>query len=273
MKILKFFDADENLINKIEFLFEKCCSSDGIGHPFYFADEPSLREDFPAVYVLTDNDNAILSALTVYFISPQECHAYGLTHPDFRNKGFFSQLLQDFINDATGHEINNIIIPVSPKNEHGKLFVKKIPNVNFDHTEYILKYDSEYKNIYTSAMPDICVSPEKYDSQITFCCHLPDVSGEQIGMCKINLLCECATIYDFKIRESYRYKGYGSAFLHKILNYLLGHGNKNIILQVSGANTPAYTMYMHHGFKIYSELDLFTLYFPSLKKANICTEL
>ena len=82
----------------------------------------------------------------------------------------------------------------------------------------------------------------------------------QIGKCKIEISDTNASLYEFEIFEEYRNKGYGSAFLSKVTDYLSGKGVEKILLQVSGANTSAYKMYMHHGFKIYSSLDIFTLF-------------
>lgn len=246
MQLKKFMSTNENIIDRLNELHKACCDFDGILHPFYACDDEICSQPGPIAYIYGE----MCAALTVYYINETECEIYAVTHPDFRRRGYFSALFSEFIKDAEHINLKNVSLPVGHNNSIANHIIRSDKRISFSHTEYVLQYDSP-RSAQENPSAFINVTAENNDI-ISF----KFLYGRTVvGGCKTDLSSGCATIFGYEIFEQFRGAGYGGMFIPLVTDYILKR-EKKILLQVSGANTPAFKMYMHHGFKIYSSVDI-----------------
>lgn len=262
MNFKKTIGFNEDMSAKLAALKGFCDKQDGINHPFYACDEPDGGIDDMS-YVFEDNDGRVLSALTVYFIDSHDCEIYGLTVPEQRENLLFDQLLNFFLADAAALDLKQIFLPVASEYETAKNLLFNAPGADFKYTEYLLSYEGPKKKeaygllesgfeIVTS--DDLTGILDDDRGQIlSFIC-----DGLQVGGCYVSCTPKAATIYNYKIFESFRGRGLGKKFLKILINMLLEHSEK-IILNVNGNNTNAYRMYTGCGFCVKSSIDYFSI--------------
>ena len=232
MKLHRVHSLDSSQIRQLQTMVNKCNDSDGTRLSFPF-DEADL-------FLYFEHDGSIVSSIAFIPIEGllYECSAF--TDPEFRGHGHFSGLLDAGIDELP--EDSELIFYADKRNSAAADIHSEWLNLDGTLT---LRFHSDH------AVINFSVFPSHY------------------------------YLYGFEVEESCRGKGYGTKFLSTVLAQLL-NGNaaaiehsplspetsyhisdvrsagaaadntapRPVLLQVSGGNAPALTLYKKTGFRI-----------------------
>lgn len=207
----------------------------------------ALRE-FPCFYLLYE-DNQLVSILSIFIISESECEIYCNTLPEHRKYNHFHKLLTKAVTNLKAKHIDNIFIVHEPDCTDGSNYLSSSNNITFSFSEYLMCYDM---NIAPIPENSLTLKHSTSDSTEHFTCFSDKTP---VSECFVEHNRGVATIYGFIVYEEYRGKKYGTETLLLVLKKLIDNGCHKIILQVSGANIAAHTMYLNHGFYNKEQVD------------------
>lgn len=183
-----------------------------------------------------------------------EAEITGMTHPDFRHRGFFRMLLNEAKNVLTSIGISDIYCnpPTELKNSGlCREFSHKEYLLSLDPCSYI-KPDNEYplnKKISFSLTSDntYFISIRKFIRNI------------DIGICHLEPSNSFTNIWGVKIIPHYRRLGYGSLLMRHVIEDYFSRSSTPLILHVSSRNTAACSLYFSLGFKISEQIEYYRL--------------
>lgn len=247
MQILNTSRLTAGQYNDIKQLINLCREKEAIDGVCFFEEEMNEYPDFPCFFLLYE-EKTLVSFLSVFIPGKEECELYAYTHPSYRQKGYFKQLLQKAEEELKTYEISTLFFICEPGSISAKNTADSI-GAEYSSSEYILKYDC-------SKIPEpetMLTLQKKNCGQVSL--YETRLKRKIIGTCKVDLTDSCLSIYDFEITELKRGQGYGTQTLLLILKELLKTGYKTILLHVSSTNTPACRLYLKNGFFIAKQLD------------------
>ena len=104
--------------------------------------EPEMNAipEFPCFYLLYDN-NELVSLLSIFIISENECEVYSNTLPEHRKNNYFHKLLSKAVKNLKAKHIDNILIVHEPDCADGSSYLSSSENISFSHSEYLMCYD------------------------------------------------------------------------------------------------------------------------------------
>lgn len=229
-------------------LFQICQTKDAYcpsypedGDVFFFLREKEQDSDFAAAFIL-------------FHLEEDLWEVTALTHPAFRQKGCFRQLL-----DAAEESFPNadFVFAVPPKAEPAASVLKAI-GAHYWYAEHVMAMDApdfltpSGETVSPSCQiqwPDGCrtspgddISACFYDNQtLTASCRLNFSAGTEGSAC---------CIYQVLVPEVLRNRGWGFRFLTALISCLIQKKVRHFLLQVSGDNLPAMALYKKTGFRI-----------------------
>ena len=277
MKLHRVHSLDSSQIRQIQTMVNKCTDSDGTRLSFPF-DEADL-------FLYFEHDSSVVSAIAFIPIENllYECSAF--TDPQFRGQGFFSELLDAGIDELP--KDSELIFYADKRNSAAAAVLEEI-GAELNSEEHMMKLLPENFSIIdcrssqtgsdVSALDliaDIHSECLNLDGTLTLRFH------SDHAVINFSVFPSHYYLYGFEVEESCRGKGYGTKFLNAVLALLLG-GNASanehsplssgisyhipdvnsvdaaadntaprpILLQVSGGNAPALTLYKKTGFRI-----------------------
>lgn len=244
-KLIKTNRLTATQYNDVQNLFHLCKQFEDLEGLLFLEPELNLFPEFPCFYLLYEN-SILISFLSIFIPNEKECEIYAYTHPDYRKRGYFTNLFECALSQIEKFEIESIYFVNEPGSNSGKSALTKI-NTQLASSEYIMKWDPEFipspKNILTLEVNDSC---EYFKARL---------NQEVIGECCVDHSDSCSTIYDFEILSSKRGRGYGKEMLLLILDHLAQMNYKNIVLHVSSTNKAAYRLYSTNGFAVLKQVD------------------
>jgi len=195
----------------------------------------------------------------------------GMTHPDFRRKGLFTNLFELAMQECKKRNFNNIFLLSDGKSESGVFFIKDVC-ANYDFSEYRMKLlnkttlvninsitlrkaeKSDRKeiarqtSIYFYDLEDCESFPEEEEiaNVITYMVELKKVI---IGKIKIEYNDNSAFICGFGILPEFRGKGYGKEALREVLRIVNEENINDVELDVECENNTALNLYKVCGFE------------------------
>lgn len=255
MKLHRVHSLDSSQIRQIQTMVNKCTDSDGTRLSFPF-DEADL-------FLYFEHDGSIVSAIAFIPIEDllYECSAF--TDPEFRGQGLFSGLLDAGIDELP--EDSELIFYADKRNSAAAAVLEAI-GAEMNSEEHMMKLLPENFSI-------IDCRSSQTGSDVSALDLIADIHSECLnldGTLTLRFHSDHALInfsvfpfhyylYGFEVEESCRGKGYGTKFLSTVLARLL-NGNagaaadntapRPVLLQVSGGNAPALTLYKKTGFRI-----------------------
>lgn len=232
-------------------LTEQCAKADGTHGVSFLEQELNEIEEFPCFYMMYDGSR-LISYLSVFIPDESQCEIYGGTLPEERGKGYFKRLLSEALTHIRKYGIEKKLVVIEPGCKDMEEYLTKI-NAKLDDTDYLMTYD---KRIKPQPQKILKLTHEKKDNTEYY---ETSKDGQIVGSCKVEFTRTQAVIYDFKVEESERGKGYGTETLLLILKNVLEHDADKILLHVNGANTVAHAMYSHHGFVEEEQIDYWLL--------------
>lgn len=232
-------------------LTEQCAKADGTHGVSFLEQELNEIEEFPCFYMMYDGSR-LVSFLSVFIPDEKQCEIYGGTLPEERGKGYFKRLLAEALTHIKSYGIERRLVVIEPGCREMEEYLIKI-NAKHEDTDYLMSYD---KNVTPVPQKILKLTNEKKDNTEYYETYKGDTL---IGSCKVEFTRTQAVIYDFKVEESERGRGYGTETLLLILKHILKSDADRILLHVNGANTAAHMMYSHHGFVEEQQIDYWLL--------------
>ena len=252
MNLIRTNAPDAHLTNDLRLLQETCNKYDHISFSFPLEEE--------CICCLLYENERLLSALIAFFTDSDTMECYGCTLPGERQKGHFTSLLKELVNDYPDCDF---LFPVYENCRDGIKTLQAM-EASFCYTEHFmersipvlaksgLEEENEDRN-------DLTISFHKNsDDQI---CYEFFKDKEAVGMCNLDIQEKSAYLYGFEISRPLRGQGLGTAclglFLKTYTNLPADQRTKTIYLQVSGDNLPAVALYKKAGFKIRESLSYY----------------
>ncbi len=196
-----------------------------------------------SLYALFEDGDSVLSALalTEEFPDSMECCAF--THPAFRRRGLFSELLDQIMNRIP--EDTDLLFYADHKSADTMASLAALEaELLFDEYMMELPASGAFRFTGTPTLKKISVSEEVRDGVRT------RIYRNAFGSLCISVFSSCYYLYGFEIREPYRNSGHGTALLLAVLSDLFAIGPLPVRLQVSGSNEAALSLYKKTGFQI-----------------------
>lgn len=215
-------------------------------------------------YFLFYQDSRLAGMLYLFFSDPALCECSGFVLPDSRRQGIFSRLLEcmtDFLEhleDQTGEDIECCFLcdEAAPS---AKSLLKAL-ECELWYSEYKMECSLRAPYFFPCSAKEPTVSDSHPPLRLiqkdpdTFAAFLEDT---EIGICQLHVRENHVYFYGFEIYKPYRKQGYGKQFLQEIMLRFSRHGYERMVLQVSGINLPALSLYQKTGFYITETLSYY----------------
>lgn len=198
-----------------------------------------------SLYALFVEGDSVLSALALTEESPDFMECCAFTHPAFRRRGLFSELLDRVLDRIP--EDTELIFYTDHKSSDAMAALAAL-EAELLSDEYMMEL----------SVPDMrALSGSECPAG-----QIPDVSEElcdgvrtrfyrnPYGSLCISMFSSCYYLYGFEIQEEYRNKGHGTGLLLAVLADLFSEDPRPVRLQVSGSNQAALALYKKTGFQI-----------------------
>ena len=252
MNLIRTNEPDARLSKDLLLLQETCNEYDHISFSFPLEEE--------SICCLLYENERLLSALIAFFTDSDTMECYGCTLPGERQKGYFTSLLKELVNEYSDCDF---IFPVYENCRDGIKTLQAM-EASFCYTEHFMEC-----SIPVSAK-SVLKEENKERKDLTILAHKnPDdqicyeffKNRELVGMCSLDVQEKSAYLYGFEISEHLRGQGLGTAcldlFLKTYMSLPADQRTKTIYLQVSGDNLPAVALYKKAGFKIRESLSYY----------------
>lgn len=253
MNIIRTNKLSQKQKNDLLFLQETCRNHDHISLTF------PTEED--CHYYLLYNRGDLLSALCTFFNDHEAYQCYAYTLHSKRQGGLFTLLLKELLKDTGDYDL---LFPIEESCKDTVCTLNAL-NASFWYREYIMELtysDFLKKQPLTKSRLEQSITVSAADSsQKGSAQYMFTKDGIRIGSCFLDSREYCAYVYGFEIKEELRNQGLGSTCLFLFLKLFFTEPNTDnlpkLLLQVSGQNQPAMTIYKKAGFRITESLSYY----------------
>ena len=276
---------DDSQLSRLDSLILSCHQNEENVPEFSFSDDEENIFLF-----LMRSDGSIPAVLSLSILDDETAECRAITKPAFRRQGYFSALL-DEAETLAGER--DILFPLPDSCTDG-LAVMHALEAECLSTEYEMACQINRSIPASTLMPcnDSCCNDQnctlfetakwtlvadKGENEDSFFLHVCEENVEVIvddqtnfdATCNsstVDFIGSCLTtrtsengvcLHHVEIREDLRGKGFGTILIRKLLKQLAEFGIKRVILQVSGDNTPALSLYKKTGFAITQNLSYY----------------
>ncbi|NDI34280.1 GNAT family N-acetyltransferase [Chengkuizengella sediminis] len=205
----------------------------------------------------------------------------GMVHPEHRNKGIFSTLLQEALTACAREEVSSILLNAPAPSISGKYFLQN-PLYSYRFSEYQMKW----KETSLSHSPDVMLRKARIEDQqleveLDVQCfdfnqdeakifnerikgeenrsfYMIDYGGQTVGKITLDHANDETWIYGFAILPEHQGRGIGRKTL---INTVLAEQEKgySIFLEVEVSNKNALKLYTDCGFQSYGVQDYYEI--------------
>lgn len=250
-------------IKEIRAVVDACCHNDhgSLSYP--------LTETAVDHYLLYDEDQTMCAVLAWIGAddgseSYIECIAF--TRPEARNRGYFSALLEQAIEDHNECDIL-FAVPEGDTVCFDTAATLRAIEAEYDSSDYRMELELQPEN-HTLSELHLCLLPEQNPVQTAnpvswTLSRIPSPDADSsdtdvLGTCCTSLLSgECVCLHDVEILPGLRGRGYGTRLIRMLASALLDAGIRRIILHVSGENQAAVALYKKTGFRTTETLSYY----------------
>ena len=207
-----------------------------------------------------------------------------MVHPKFRQQGIFSYLTKEMLFELDKRNIPSCLFACHQDVKTAVVVLESM-GANCERSEYSMKLierlpiptDLPTVELKPSGMEDVELLT-KLDhlsfgtaTEITFNRFITSLNepnrrtwlayanDEVIGKMHVRYDGKNAFIHDFCVIPEHQLKGYGSAILHKTLQYLTEHKKNLVYLDLKAENKNALKLYEKCGFKVISAYDFWRM--------------
>nr|WP_275297785.1 GNAT family N-acetyltransferase [Clostridium sp. YIM B02551] len=272
---------DENVIKSIRELEQVCKTYDKLSGEMFLDNSLNFSKDVNNIFLAYEN-NQLVSLINIFVPTRHEAELSAYTHPDYRNRGYFRELLTSVTSELKKYKVKRILFTCEAQCLVAKDLIKKL-GAKYAFTEYSLSYDFNHtENKILSSMklssPTIDDIPilislgedifdENYEESKSIATKvfnaedreqfLAEVDGKYIGMCSVRFENNEAMINGLGISPIYQGEGYGKDLVYSILNELIKRNIEKIAIEVDSDNDKAFNLYQKCGFKIETAFEYY----------------
>lgn len=214
-----------------------------------------------SLYALFEDNSTVLSALALTEESADSMECCAFTHPDFRRRGLFNELLDRVLEEIP--EDTDLIFYTDHKSS-GAMAALAALEAELLCDEYMMELPVPDSPA-ASERPHFSPAPDLFQSSLISGLsdkELPSVTEtfpdgvttrvyqNRYGSLCISVFSSYYYLYGFEIKEAFRGKGHGTRLLFDVLSDLCSFRPLPVRLQVSGDNRAALSLYKKTGFQI-----------------------
>lgn len=264
-------------------LQEICFNFENLRNKAYLSNDINFYKEIPCFYMGYEGER-LVAFLTTFIPEEQEAEIIAFTHPDYRRRGYFDNLLQEATEVLKSSGIFKILFAIETNSQSGIKTLEKFSPITLERSEYRMSHGRdtaipsypdltfhiiamENKKICLSIMDEIfCLEGEENEifidnaiqssDRVAYLAYLEETP---IGSFSLHYEEEAAFIYGLGILPAYQNAGYGRQVLGYALNISLSNKQKTI-LDVDSSNPAAYQLYTHNGFTFDFQTDYFTYF-------------
>ncbi|WP_373689033.1 GNAT family N-acetyltransferase [Clostridium sp. YIM B02551] len=262
-------------------LEQVCKTYDKLSGEMFLDNSLNFSKDVNNIFLAYEN-NQLVSLINIFVPTRHEAELSAYTHPDYRNRGYFRELLTSVTSELKKYKVKRILFTCEAQCLVAKDLIKKL-GAKYAFTEYSLSYDFNHtENKILSSMklssPTIDDIPilislgedifdENYEESKSIATKvfnaedreqfLAEVDGKYIGMCSVRFENNEAMINGLGISPIYQGEGYGKDLVYSILNELIKRNIEKIAIEVDSDNDKAFNLYQKCGFKIETAFEYY----------------
>ncbi len=255
-------------------LAQICKSIEPITLDFYLLTDLNIDKEKPAFF-LGYEDTLLVSVLLAFFPSEEEVEFNGCTHPDFRNRGYMTHLIDTAIPYFSGTTFSRALFLREKGSGSGKAYLDAhYPSIV--QSEYVMALEKKdwkttemtgnlqevtdpniffalNKEIFSRELDEQQMQNILASSERQFFLYYHD--GEPVGILNIR---HCdhqeAMLHGVGILPAYRRRGLGEQMLSEALN-LIFQTYRIATLEVNSKNPNAFALYQKLGFIVENQVD------------------
>lgn len=230
-------------------------------------------------------DGRLAGYLALYTFNQREAEVSAMTHPDYRHRGIFKQLLNAARNELKKRQIADFLFICERESTSAAGCMQAI-GAAYEFSEYRMALQDGATSLAASPyhvqlrpatavdiptlarMDALCFNTSIEDASrhlerdLTsgqYRLFVGALGGESIG--KVGVLLEEteAYIFAFCVLPEYRNKGYGGSILRQVVTQLLAEKQSYIVLEVACKNEHALRLYERAGFRTETAYDYYRL--------------
>lgn len=218
------------------------------------------------MFCLLTEGGDLVGALAVFYLNNMwECYAF--TRPDRRRQGAFTRLLERLEAEALALDTEPELCFITDGNSPGALKTLEALGAEFWYAEHAMVWEcpagpgekpGETPSAALHPCPAHCVHLEMAsDSPQPSLFTARDLEGTAVGRFSLYIRGNSASLFQVEVPEPLRGLGWGTAIIRALLDKLPAMGVSRLILQVSGSNAPAISLYKKTGFRIRETLSYY----------------
>lgn len=248
-----------------------CNKIDHLHGNAFLEQELNVYSDVPCFFLYYDNKN-LVSFLSLFFSHVDEVEISAYTHPDYRIKGHFSNLLRCALSFLKSFPVKRILFMVEPHcnnaiktlsslhatylySDYSMTLFRNCPYVLSEFDFSLLLANEEDLKLLSSIHAEAFEVEEDVSkaflldifSQDSVLCYKFLFKNDTIGFCNILQNASSIFLFGICIKKRVQNRGYGKIMMKFLLNDLLLL-KKSITLQVNSLNIPALHLYQQLGF-------------------------
>lgn len=229
-------------------------------------------------------DGQLVGYLALYAFNQREAEISAMTHPVFRRRGIFKQLLAAAAAELKARSVPEILFICEQSSRSGAACLQHL-GARYEFSEYKMQWQEPVA--LTAAPSELQLRPAQPEDiadlvrldEICFSVSAEmakrwlaqDLADPQrkvlmatlgpVKLGKINVLMNEIETYisGFCVWPEHRHKGYGKIILTRTLEQLVVEGRSHIVLEVACNNEHALLLYQHCGFRTVTAYDYYRL--------------
>ncbi|QAA33314.1 GNAT family N-acetyltransferase [Clostridium manihotivorum] len=281
MIIKSYNNLNDELVNAIKELEVVCKKQDNLKGDIFLDNALNFNKEINNLFMANEGER-LVSIIYLFLPTKAEAEVSAYTHPDYRQKGYFKELLNKAKEEISKYDISDFLFVCESESKDGKLTLKAI-EAKYDFTEYLLRYNKKSDKVaadsditlekcklkHLDAIIDTSMNAfgESYEDAKNYATntidskdrdlYLVNYEDKIIGMCCLNYSEEDVFLFGFAIKKEYQGRKLGKSALKKIINLVVDEKNKNLRLEVDSNNLVAFNLYKKSGFEIINAFEYY----------------
>ncbi|MDF2610815.1 MAG: acetyltransferase [Lachnospiraceae bacterium] len=283
MSIIAYCKVKEEIISQIREIDKQCKKHDKLHGSICLDTSLNIDQGMNSIFLYYEEDR-LVSVLSVFMPSAEEAEITACTLPEYRQKGYFNQLLNEAKKELLKYQPIDILYVCEPQSQGGVAAIHKL-GAELDFTEYFLRYsgdtseemrrkhsemvlrNAEAEDIESLIMLSQQTFGDEYDNAKSLITkslessnrtqYIVTLKGEPIGLAAVSIEDFETSIFGVGILPNQQGKGYGKDLLILLIEIIKKQGIDNITLEVDSSNQNAFHLYKKCGFVVAASYDYY----------------